>query len=651
MTADLVAAVSDGGVWISLAVACFVGLGSLGLGTVIARRTRLLQRGDPYGQTIGVGLSIGLLTIAAGYATLVSRGSSTLSPIFVAILLATAVGRGRPHLGLPDGRAWRLGLSAAVFMIVVGLTYGSTIALSARDGAQPVEFVDEAYYAVLSAELNATGRESVYGPSGFDQLPGLPVQSWYHWGEIWLGAAVLNVPGVTPIQGRHMVVLPLLLLAVACMAGTLVRRLSKRNTTEVFLLGAFGTLSIAPVPLVLEDHFDWWPRALGFGITMYGLAVVVSLLGLFLIVTRRPSEGSWPDALMTGVAAAALVSTHIAIAVVAAAGMVGMIGLHVLRRPSAWRSLGGLSSHARALATAVALTVLTVLWGVATGHAIGGSGGAEGVQPFEPAWQRAMFFGALGGLTLMVAPVIALRLRRQYPELALLTAGAGVATVAGAIAWGSRFYDFNMFHLFYGAIAAILTPVAVAVMVVAIFRARDLGAHRAATIGLALLLGQGALGVGATVQRLYEFGPGHYRPVPTSVLEFIRGLPADAKLAYACQPFEEIVFWGARLISLTAHTGRAVVSMCFQTDIPRTLLGQEPDPTIVGPYFRDAPQRGLYPRYDSQPTSSAVREFLERQDVLYIYADEAHPNTLVDDARLIYQYQDVRILALTDAGP
>ena len=43
---------------------------------------------------------------------------------------------------------------------------------SPRDGVQPLEFMDEAYYAILGADLAETGTETMYSPSGFTRHPG-----------------------------------------------------------------------------------------------------------------------------------------------------------------------------------------------------------------------------------------------------------------------------------------------------------------------------------------------------------------------------------------------------------------------------------------------------------------------------------------------
>ena len=58
-------------------------------------------------------------------------------------------------------------------------------------------------------------------------IAGLPTQTWYHWGEAWLGAAAITLFGTAPLDARHLIVLPLLLLAAAALTGTLVRRIDR----------------------------------------------------------------------------------------------------------------------------------------------------------------------------------------------------------------------------------------------------------------------------------------------------------------------------------------------------------------------------------------------------------------------------------------
>ena len=101
------------------------------------------------------------------------------------------------------------------------------MAPSPRDGVQPVEFMDEAFYSVLGRDLATTGSETNLLPSGFDSLPGLPAQTWYHWGELWLTAAAITLFDAEPLAARNFIVLPLLLLAAASLVGTIVRRMGR----------------------------------------------------------------------------------------------------------------------------------------------------------------------------------------------------------------------------------------------------------------------------------------------------------------------------------------------------------------------------------------------------------------------------------------
>ena len=99
---------------------------------------------------------------------------------------------------------------------------------------------------MLGADLAKTGTESIYSPSGFTQIDGLPSQTWYHWGEAWLAAAVISLFGTAPLDARHLIVLPLMLLAAAAMTGTLVRRMTGATSRGAFLFGFLACLFLAP---------------------------------------------------------------------------------------------------------------------------------------------------------------------------------------------------------------------------------------------------------------------------------------------------------------------------------------------------------------------------------------------------------------------
>jgi hypothetical protein len=120
--------------------------------------------------------------------------------------------------------------------------------------------------------------------------------------------------------------------------------------------------------------------------------------------------------------------------------------------------------------------------------------------------------------------------------------------------------------------------------------------------------------------------------VPETILAAIRELPADAKLAYACQPFEEFGFAGPALGSIGAYTNRRIVPLCFQADLISTLVGAPPDPTVANPFFQWAPQRDLYPTAASAPSPEAVLAFMRQHGIAYVYMDARHPNSLVPGA-------------------
>ena len=99
-------------------------------------------------------------------------------------------------------------LGGAVFIVAVALLYGSTLTPSPRDGVQPVEFKDEAFYSVLGAELARTGTETIYSPSGFPSIDGPAGPDLVPLGRDVARAAVITVFGTAPLDARHFVVLP-----------------------------------------------------------------------------------------------------------------------------------------------------------------------------------------------------------------------------------------------------------------------------------------------------------------------------------------------------------------------------------------------------------------------------------------------------------
>ena len=236
--------------------------------------------------------------------------------------------------------------------------------------------------------------------------------------------------------------------------------------------------------------------------------------------------------------------------------------------------------------------------------------------------------------------------RRQAPTEAGLYVGTGVLLVTGAIVWGSMLGDFTTFHAFFGGIAVFATPVAAVAVWRVWLRLRAIGRGRLAVAVLLLCAVQSEIGIGLALGRLVTFGPGGLPPIPLEILDAIRGLPADAKVAYACQPFEEAAFWDARFLGVDARTGRRVVPMCFEAETFVAMTGAVPAADVPSPLFQWAPQREIYPDSGAHPSPARVAAFLKDNGIDYIYADTLHPNTLFPDAIPIATEDDTQVLRL-----
>jgi hypothetical protein len=86
--------------------------------------------------------------------------------------------------------------------------------------------------------------------------------------------------------------------------------------------------------------------------------------------------------------------------------------------------------------------------------------------------------------------------------------------------------------------------------------------------------------------------------------------------------------------------------MCFEADAIRRLNGVEGDDRVESPFFARAPQRTIYPKFDSRPSSAEVTIFLKRHGIDYIYVDPKHPNSLVSDAIPIVSIGEAQVLRI-----
>ncbi len=538
-------------------------------------------------------------------------------------------------------------VGGAVFVVAVALVYGSTLIQSPRDGVQPTEVMDTAYYAILGRDLAQTGTETIYSPGGFAQIDGLPDQTWYHWGEAWLAAAAISIFGAAPLDARHFIVLPLILLAAAAMTGTLVRRLTGATSPGAFLFGFIACLFLAPIPIIAGPHFSSWAVGLIFGITLYGLAAPAVLLAMYGLATLGGRPPTWALAAFAAAAVAMILPAHVVIAVLGVIGLGSVWAIRIARSLLATRRLPVIAPIWRSafLATGV-LLVATVAWGLATGHGVVGSGVSPGVAPFNATWTQTVAIVVLGAGVFFAIAFAWIAARRDSPMEADLYLGTGVLLVVGALVWGARLGDYNTFHLFFAGIAVFATPAA-AVAVWSIWqRLRGAGRVALAIVVLVLCGIQLELGAALSYVQLQAFGPHEYAPIPEEVLTGIRDLPPDAKLAYACQPFEELAPWDARLLALDAHTGRRIVPMCFEADFFGQLVGGQKSADNENPLFQWAPQRALYPDANARPSPESVAAFLKANGIEYVYADTMHPNALVPDALPVITSGAVQVLRL-----
>ncbi len=632
---DLGAAIADGRVWLALGVAGIGVVLLVLLGVLIARRVGLLPSpadGDA-ADTFSVGLSVGLVAFSAGWAAVASGGRSVFVPVAVLLLAAIVAGSGRPTIRFRlDRRSLRGGAAVAVFLVAIGLLYATTIAPSPRDGLQPIEFFDVGYYSVLGADLADTGVETIYSPAGFDALAGLPEQTWYHWGELWLAASAIDLAGVSALHARHLVVLPILLLAAATLVGTLVRRLVSPTSTELYVHGAAAMLFLAPIPLVRDLEVEWFARSLVIGITQYGLAATVILLAIWALAAGRLTAGI-PGVLIGGALTGASIATHIGLAAVEACAVGALVALAFVLPRRRLSALVAARSRTGGLALVALLSgLLTVAWGLLTGHGLGGLAPIAGIGPFDSAWRTSVVETLIGAGIIVAAPIVLLRWRRGPEPLGTLVAGSIIAVAVGSIAWGALVADLNTFHLLFGTIAVVLTPISIVAALWILASLRTERRRIASAVFLTLFLSQLVISALIGTIQLRAFGPLDYDPTPVEALSRLKELPSGSKAAYGCRAVENFAPWDASLISLDAHTGVRMVPMCFMADRPRRILGRDLDPTLESPFFRVAPQRALYPDPTSEPTTTAIESFLRSNGIDYVYTDAAHRDPLVPGA-------------------
>jgi hypothetical protein len=661
---ELSATLGRSDVWLAMGLSIVLGSVALLLGVFVARRVGLLSRTDAIGETIGVGLAVGLVLITELWSVIASRGQSAFTPTAVVLAVASAIAiaeRRRTAVRSDDAppdpterddpprwrtrRAIGLGGAAIVFVLGAGILYGTTTAPSPRDGAQPVEFRDAAFYASLATVVTDTGLESTTYPSGFDRVPGSTVQAWYHWGEVWLAAIPVAIVGLDPMLARSFVALPLLLLAAALLTGSIVRRMSGVRSTGAFVFGAGSCLLLAPLPISFETFYGSLSRGLVGSIGDYGFAAVLVLLVLDGLSRQRSPRPPSFAPFMAAIGAS-LLPAHLVVATLAAIGALSVGAARTIERKLRHRSVLVPRSAGWMIILTVGISALTVGWGVATGHGIPASAVSALVTSFGGNWLQSVAGTFIGGVGFFAIPIAWFTLRSEDSVRSWAMFSAMPIVVAGAVLWGARLSDHNNFHLLYAAIAVFAMPMAAVAGCLLWKRMRDLGRPSAAALVACMFAVQLTLDGMTTLGRLGLVRQSDQPPIPERILTAIRALPADAKLAYACQPFEEIAYSDPHLVTIYTHTRHRVIPMCFEADSLVLLLGVPVDPDVASPLFAVAPQRVLYPTSAARPTSEAIAAFLKDNGVSYIFANETHPNTLAPTATEIASAGSTQVLQL-----
>jgi hypothetical protein len=341
-----------------------------------------------------------------------------------------------------------------------------------------------------------------------------------------------------------------------------------------------------------------------------------------------------------------MLPAHIAIAVLAIVGVMAVWTFRIVQSVEKTRRLPNMPvSWRRALIVAGVATVASVVWGAVTEHALGGPGTASSVvTPFNAIWREAVVVTVLGGGVFFAIGFAWFLVRTDRPLIVDLCLGSLALLIVGAIAWGARLGDFTMFHAFFGGIAVFVTPVAAIALQTLWGRLPATNRLKLAAGLVVLLVIQLEFGVVSVIWRMQVFGPHDYPPTPVGVLDAIRQLPSNAKLAYACGTVEEVGFATPRLVSIDAHTGHRVVPMCYAAEILTTMIGGRLAVELPSLYFRGAPQQALYPDATARPSSADVTAFMKDHGIGYIYADARHPNSLVADAVPVVTIRDTEIL-------
>ncbi len=300
-----------------------------------------------------------------------------------------------------------------------------------------------------------------------------------------------------------------MLLAAATLTGTLVRRMARTPSWRAFLFGAAACLFLAPLPWIPGPLFGSWAMGLIFGITFYGLARSRSCSCSTAVALLRQRASTWALAAFVGSAVAFILPAHIVIAVLGLVG-VGNRLVHPGRAVAGPRTAPAdipLRWRRTFLAAGIAL-IATVVWGLMTGHGLGGTTPPSSiVAPFNASWAESIGITVFGAGSFLAIPFVGFLARRRWPDQVDMYVGTLGLLVVGAIAWGARLGDFNMFHTYFAGIAVFATPAASVAIWALLKNLRDTGHLRIAGAVVVICGAQLVVCAAFVLPRFQQFGP------------------------------------------------------------------------------------------------------------------------------------------------
>ena len=266
---------------------------------------------------------------------------------------------------------------------------------------------------------------------------------------------------------------------------------------------------------------------------------------------------------------------------------------------------------ARAYLAAGALVIATLIWAGLTGMVQAAVPSSPLVEPFNASWREFVAITTIGCGVFAAIALAWLTIRRKAVDRGRPVPRDACPSDLRRARLGRasrRLHD--VLPVLCAGIAVIATPAA-AIAVWTLWTRLRASKHAKLAVGL-----------GGPMRDPTRVGCGHRSPPSSGIRTTGRSradtdiecwhrsriCQQDAKLAYACQPFDELGFGVPRLLSIDAHTGRRVVPMCFEAEVFSELSRRRAiDSRCRTTSFIWAPQRVLYPDATANPSSAPLR--------------------------------------------